>query len=304
MTAAPPPPPPATTAEGGAAHRLRLVALGAVAALGFGVSFPLNHVAVEAASPIAVAMLRALVAAPALALGLRLMGVPAPRGARAWRASLLLGALSTAIPFILLAAGQALIGGGLGGVVFATIPMIVVLAAPLLPPFPRIEARRLPGCAVGLAGVTLATGGGGEGAALGVAMTFAAAACLAVGSILLQRFPDLDPRSLTLGQVTCGAAMLVPTALLWPGVQIGPALAPVPFAAIAANGILSTAAAMCAMYMLIRAAGPASAATINFYTPLIAIVVSAATLGEPLSPILLAAFGLVTLGAWLVARRR
>ncbi len=292
------------TAPSGLAHRLRLVALGAVAAIGFGVSFPLNHVAVEAASPVVVALLRAWIAAPALVLAFAAMGVPLPRSARAWGASLLLGAFSTAIPFILLAAGQALIGGGLGGVVFATIPLIVVLAAPLLPPFPRLEARRLPGCAVGLAGVTLATGGGGEGAVLGVAMTFAAAASLAVGSILLQRFPDLDPRTLTLGQVLCGAAMLTPVTLLWPGVSLAEAFAPVPLAAIAANGILSTAAAMCAMYMLIRAAGPASAATINFFTPLIAIVVSALTLGEPLSPVLLAAFALVALGAWLVARSR
>ncbi|WP_339947716.1 DMT family transporter [uncultured Albimonas sp.] len=297
---APSPPP----AAGSLVERLRLLGLGAIAAIGFGVSFPLNHVAVESASPIAVAMLRAWVAALALALGFWAMGVPAPRGARAWGASAMLGALSTALPFFLLAAGQSRIGGGLGGVVFATIPLIVVLAAPLLPPFPRIEARRLPGCAVGLAGVTLATGGGGEGALLGVAMTFAAAACLAVGSILLQRYPDLDPRSLTLGQVLCGAAMLTPVTLLWPGVEIGPALAPVPFAAIAANGVLSTAAAMCAMYMLIRAAGPASAATINFFTPLIAIAVSALTLGEPLSPVLLAAFAAVVLGAWLVTRRR
>lgn len=297
---APSPPP----AAGSLVERLRLLGLGAIAAIGFGVSFPLNHVAVESASPIAVAMLRAWVAAPALALGFWAMGVPAPRGARAWGASAMLGALSTALPFFLLAAGQSRIGGGLGGVVFATIPLIVVLAAPLLPPFPRIEARRLPGCAVGLAGVTLATGGGGEGALLGVAMTFAAAACLAVGSILLQRYPDLDPRSLTLGQVLCGAAMLTPVTLLWPGVEIGPALAPGPFAAIAANGVLSTAAAMCAMYMLIRAAGPASAATINFFTPLIAIAVSALTLGEPLSPVLLAAFAAVVLGAWLVTRRR
>ena len=291
-------------APAGLARRLRLLALGAVAAVGFGVSFTLNHVAVEAASPLAVALLRAWVAAPALALGFLAMGVPAPRGARAWGASLLLGAFSTAIPFFLLAAGQALIGGGLGGVVFATIPLIVVLAAPLLPPFPGLEARRLPGCAVGLAGVMLATGGGGEGAVAGVAMTFAAAACLAVGSILLQRFPDLDPRTLTLGQVLCGALMLTPVALLWPGVSLAPAFQPRVFAAIAANGILSTAAAMCAMYMLIRAAGPASAATINFFTPLIAIVVSALTLGEPLSPVLLAAFALVALGAWLVARTR
>ena len=108
----------------------------------------------------------------------------------------------------------------------------------------------------------------------------------------------------SLGQVLCGALMLTPVALLWPGVSLAPAFQPRIFAAIAANGILSTAAAMCAMYMLIRAAGPASAATINFFTPLIAIVVSALTLGEPLSPVLLAAFALVALGAWLVARTR
>lgn len=295
-----PPPAPGRVAW---ARRLRLIGLGAAAAIGFGVSFPLNHVAVEAASPLAVAFLRSLVAAPALALALAAMGVAPPRGRRQWGACLLLGSLSTALPFVLLAWGQSMIGGGLGGVVFATIPVLVVLMTPLIPPHPRIEAARLPGCVVGLAGVALATGGGGEGAALGVALTFLSAASLALGSILVQRFPDLDPRTLTLGQVTCGALILAPAVALAPGVSLWPALAPAPLAAIAANGILSTAAAMAAMYMLIREAGPASAATINFFTPLIAIAISALTLGEALSPALLVAFALVVLGAWLVARK-
>ncbi|MBI1397220.1 MAG: EamA family transporter [Betaproteobacteria bacterium] len=121
-----------------------------------------------------------------------------PRGAVAW--------------------GQRHIASGLGGTLFATIPIMSVLMAPLLLAEETFSRHRLAGALVGLAGVVLLIGpsvlarAGEE--VWGISITLPAPLSHTLGATYARRPSDLAPPVMATGQAVVGTAFLTPLALL------------------------------------------------------------------------------------------
>lgn len=234
-----------------------------------------------------------------------------PGAARARTSILAIGALSSAVPFMLLSWGQQHVTSGFAGVSMAAVALMVLPLAHLFVPGERLTARKGFGFLIGFAGVVVLIGGqafDSTGAAQEVPGRLAcltAAGCYAVGSVLTRRLPPVDPVALAAVLLFIGAAVVIPVA--W-AVEGPP---PLPdghtLAALAVLGLLPTAGANFLRILVIRSAGPTFMSLTNYQVPLWSVVLGAAVLGEALPPALLAALALILAGValsqWQAIRR-
>lgn len=231
--------------------------------------------------------------------------------ARAWPSILAIGALSSAVPFMLLSWGQQHVTSGFAGVSMAAVALMVLPLAHFLVPGERMTLRRLAGFVIGFVGVVTLIGGqafestGATQEVTGRLACLMAAGCYAIGSILTRRLPPVDPVALAAVLLFIGTAVVVPVA--W--VIEGPP--PLPdtrtLLALAVLGLLPTAGANFLRILVIRSAGPTFMSLTNYQVPLWSVVFGATLLGEPLPATLLAALALILVGVaisqWGALRR-
>ncbi|MBN2905741.1 MAG: DMT family transporter [Rhodobacteraceae bacterium] len=223
--------------------------------------------------------------------------------ARAWGAILAIGALSSAVPFMMLSWGQQYVTSGFAGVSMAAVALMVLPLAHFFVPGERMNARRVLGFGIGFAGVAVLIGGqafestGAAQEVPGRIACLAAAGCYAVGSILTRRLPPVDPVALSAVLLLVGAAVVIPVA--W-AVEGPP---PLPdgrtLGALAVLGLLPTAGANLLRILVIRSAGPTFMSLTNYQVPLWSVMFGALLLNEPLPPSLLTALGLILVGVAL-----
>ena len=111
----------------------------------WGGSFLFVGIAVAELPPLTIVVARVALAAAALLVALRFMGVALPRERRVWVAFLGMGVLNNAIPFTLIAWGQGHIASGVASIFNATTPLFTVLVAHWLTADERMtgaQARR------------------------------------------------------------------------------------------------------------------------------------------------------------------
>ena len=219
---------------------------------------------------------------------------------RPWGTLLIIGALSSAVPFMLLSWGQQYVTSGFAGVSMAAVALMVLPLAHFLVPGENLSARKLAGFAIGFTGVVLLIGAqafDSTGAALetaGRAACLGAAACYAVSSVLMRRLPPVDPVSLASVLLLIGAMLVIP--LAW-AIEGPP---PLPdrqtIAALAVLGLIPTAAANLLRVMVIRSAGPTFMSLTNYQVPVWSVLLGALILNEPLPPSLIYALGLILSG--------
>jgi drug/metabolite transporter (DMT)-like permease len=109
----------------------------------WGGSFLFVGVAVAELPPLTIVVARVALAAAALLLALRVMGVALPREGRVWVAFLGMGVLNNAIPFTLIAWGQGHIASGVASILNATTPLFTVVVAHWLTADERMTAPKL-----------------------------------------------------------------------------------------------------------------------------------------------------------------
>lgn len=282
-------------------------ALLALTAALFASVFFLNKIAVASLPPLTVAASRvALAAAIALAI-LRLTAGRLPAPGRAWRPLLVVGLLTTAVPFTGIAWGQRYIDSGLAGIIYGTIPIFTVLFAHFLTADERFTARRGVGVAVGLGGVVLIFGpaalAGIGDSLLGSGLTLMAATSHALGAIYVRRCARLSPAVLTAGQLVCGMLLLAPLSLLvdapW---RLQPTTAAL--AAVGAVAVVGTAVPLLITFWLIQRIGATNTSLLAFLMPVIAVGFGAVLLGEWLPWQAFAGLALILAGAAAVGGGR
>lgn len=185
---------------------------------------------------------------------------------------------------------------------FSTPIWVVPLAAWWLDePMP---ARTIAGVAAGVAGMAAVAAPALQASATqppgAYAMLAAAAAAWAVTIVFVRahRFVA-SPLALAPWQMLLAAAVLLPMALVLEGVP--PRAGPRGLAALAYVGPVATAFAYWAMVVVARRLPAATVATALLATPVLGIVLSAWTLGEPIGPELVAGVALVGAGIRLAA---
>ena len=268
----------------------------------WGAAFMFISVAVREVPPLTYVWLRLSIAAGAMWLFLRFNGHKLGLPREVWGSILLLALLNNALPFTLFGWGQTHIASGLASILNATTPIWGVVVAHVLTQDERMTPRKVAGVLLGFGGVatmigpTLLANIGTD--ALAQLACVAASLSYALAAVWARRFRRMgvSPLSVTTGQLTAGAVMMLPLALLvdQPWTQTLPPVTA--WGAIVALALLCTAFGYVLYFRLIETSGATNALLVTLLVPPVAIVLGVAFLGEVLHPRDFAGLALIGLG--------
>jgi drug/metabolite transporter (DMT)-like permease len=253
----------------------------------WGASFMFIKIAVDELAPTTTMALRLVFSAlPLLAIVVYKRGfAPATTEMRSIvRAAMILGVLSTALPFTLIAWGETKIDSGVAAIGNASMPIFVALLALRFRKSERATGSKAVGVVLGLIGVGVLAGVNPEGGWAGVAGTLAvivASISYAVSTLYIQTLLDnVHNDVLAAASVTWGAIFLAP---------FGAAQAPlhVPswgvIASVLALALLGTVAGQLLYFRLVYRYGSARASLVVYLLPVTALFYGALLLGEPIT---------------------
>lgn len=254
----------------------------------WGGSFFFNGVAVRELPSFTLVWLRVAIAAVALLLALRVLGLRMPAGRRVWLAFIGMGLLNNAVPFVLIVWGQHRIASGLASILNATTPLFAVVVAHLTTPDEKLTPMKASGVLAGFAGTAVMIGpdalaGIGAGvlaqlACLGAALSYAFA------GIFGRRFRRMGvpPLATAAGQVCASTLLLAPVTLLADQPWTIPMPHAATWAAILGLGLLSTALAYVLYFRVLATAGATNLLLVTFLLPVSAVLLGVSLLGEAL----------------------
>jgi len=275
------------------ADTARLVLLAAI----WGASFLFNRITAPVLGPVLTAELRTLIAGIALAVYFGLAGFN-PEWRRWGRQYVIVGILTSALPFLLWAYAALTLTAGLMSVLNATSPMWGALwSAVLLRE--RLNSRQVLGLVIGVAGVALVTRPE-AGELVPVLAALAAAFCYGLAGAYMKRWASAVPsRGMAVGTQLTAGVLLIPFIAVSP-----PAMAPTPVvaASMLALGLVCGAIAYLLYFRLIADIGATGALTVTYLIPVFGVLWGALFLGEAISAPMLAGGALVVLGTVFVLR--
>jgi len=271
-------------------------------ALIWGAAFLFISVAVHEVAPLTYVWLRLSIAAAAMWLFLWWRGGTAGLPVQVWGSMLVLALFNNAIPFVLFGWGQTHIASGLAAILNATTPIWGVVVAHLFTHDERLSARKLAGVVLGFGGVTVMIGPALLGSlgsnVLAQIACVTAALCYAFAGVWARRFRSmgLSPLSVTTGQLTAGALVMLPLALLVdrPWLDALPSLKAI--GAITALAVVCSAFAYILYFRLIDRAGATNALLVTLLVPPVAILLGSLVLHEVIEPRDFAGLALIALG--------
>ena len=218
------------------------------------------------------------------------------------RAGVVLGVISTALPFWLIAWGQTRIDSGIAAIGNASMPIFVALLAIRFMPNERVTGQRALGLALGIVGVGVLVGvdpAGGWAGAVGTLAVILAAISYAAGSLYSQH--KLDNAS---GLLVSTASVLWGTVAILPfGVAQGPTSMPgwQAILSVVVLGLLGTAVGLLMYLRLLEDHGSSKASLVVYLLPVIALVYGAVFLDEPIRVTALVGLALILGGVALAS---
>jgi drug/metabolite transporter (DMT)-like permease len=271
-------------------------------ALIWGGAFFFIGVAVRHVPPLTYVWLRLTIGAVGLWIYLMVKGERISLPRQAWGSILLLALLNNALPFTLFGWSQTHIASGLASILNATTPIWGVVVAHFLTRDERMSPGKIAGVLLGFGGVatmigpsllsSLGTSSLAELACVAAALSYALAAVWA------RRFRRLgiSPLSVTTGQLTAGALVMLPMSMFVdrPFASAIPPLSAL--LAITALALLCTALGYVLYFRLIDRAGATNALLVTLLVPPVAILLGGLFLGETLAPQDFAGLALIALG--------
>jgi drug/metabolite transporter (DMT)-like permease len=275
----------------------RLVLLAAI----WGASFLFNRITAPLLGPVLTAELRTLIAGIALAIWFAATGFN-PEWRRWGRQYVIVGMLTSGLPFLLWAYAALSLTAGLMSVLNATSPMWGALWSALLLG-ERLNARRVLGLVIGVVGVALVTRPE-PGATLvypAIIAALVAAFCYGLAGAYMKRWASGVPsRGMAVGTQLAAGVLLIPFIALWP-----PAAAPTPLvaASMLALGLVCGAVAYLLYFRLIADIGATGALTVTYLIPVFGVAWGALFLGETISLPMLLGAALVIAGTVFVLQR-
>jgi drug/metabolite transporter (DMT)-like permease len=268
----------------------------------WGAAFLFIGVAVKHVQPLTYVWLRLTIAAAGMWVVLRWKGRGLGLPREAWRSILLLALLNNALPFSLFGWGQTHIASGLASILNATTPIWGVVVAHFFTSDERMTPRKIAGVLLGVGGVALMIGptllSNLGNSALAQLACVAAALSYALAAVWARRFrkQGLSPMSVTTGQLSAGAIMMLPLMLVvdQPWTQPMPPLEA--WGSIVALALVCSAFGYVLYFRLIDSSGATNALLVTLLVPPVAILLGATFLGEVLAPQDFLGLGLIALG--------
>ena len=277
-----------------------------VTSASFATSLGFNKVIVVEIGPFTLAFLRTVLALPLLLAILPLLGANKQHIFQAIRPALLAGLLLVAIPFTAISYGQQTIASGLGGILYASMPLFTIVFANFMIEDERITAIKIIGILIGMGGVAIAIGPGilinGIGHNVkGELVTLIAPLSYALGTVYLRRHRNLHPVALFSAMFIVASLVMLPVIFFLEEPLL---MRPSNGSLVALAGLATVGTALPAVlsYLLIQRTGATNASLSMFFTPLFAIVYGAFLLGERLPPQALFGLVLIILGSVIVTR--
>jgi drug/metabolite transporter (DMT)-like permease len=272
----------------------------------WGWSFLFIKVGVEGMTPTTVAGLRIALGAGVLLVACRRRGLPVPRDADSLRHFLVVALVGSALPFTMLAWGEERIASNLTAVLNASTPLFAAaFGAVVLRE--RLRPTAVVGLVVGLTGVAVAAGVGGDdlaGSSLaGGLASVAAGACYGYSFTYMKaHLLHLPAEVAAAGQLAVGAVLLAPVALATSAAE-GIDLAPHRVLAVVILGVVGTGYAYVLSYRVVADLGPTTASLVTYLIPVVAVAVGVALLDEVFHLRVLAGGALIVAGIALVHGR-
>jgi drug/metabolite transporter (DMT)-like permease len=265
------------------AWQVWFVLLGAI----WGCSFWWIKLGLRAMSPVDVAFARLAAGAATLLVIAGITRTPLPRKWETWGHLFVLSALLNSAPFTLFSYGETHISAVLAGLINACTPLTTLIVALFILRQESFRPVIIEGLGIGLLGVMVVIGvwnGFGTGQLLGIGACLGAVICYGFGFSYarghLSSLPD-KPVALAAGQVLCGTLQLLPFSLSFGHVHAHRSLSSL--LALGALGILGTGIAYILNFDIVRHAPATIASSVTYLTPVFAVVVGVAFLGESLS---------------------
>jgi drug/metabolite transporter (DMT)-like permease len=204
------------------------------------------------------------------------------------------------VPFSLIAIAERSLSSSVTGVLIATVPLTVVIIAPLFGVRETLSARRLVGLIVGLAGVGVLLGFdtiSGSAQWLGVGALSIAVIGYAVGPLVVQRhLAGVDEIGAVAVSLAVASVILLPFAAATLPRHMPTAVS---LWSISILGVFSTASAMLLYFYVIHAAGAARAAVVAYVSPAIAALLGVLVLHEHFGVSMAAGLALILSGSAL-----
>jgi drug/metabolite transporter (DMT)-like permease len=283
-------------------------------ALIWGSSFMFIELALDDLTPAATMTGRLVFAATALGavLVVRRGFGQAVRSLRQFgRAGVVLGVISTALPFWLIAWGQTRIDSGIAAIGNASMPIFVALLAIWFAQHERVTGFRAFGMVIGLVGVGVLVGvdpQGGWSGAVGTLAVVLASVSYAAGSLYSQhKLGDSSGLLVSTASAIWGTLAILPF-----GIAQAPSDVPgwKAIAAVATLGLVGTALGLMLYLNLLENHGSAKGSLVVYLLPPTALVYGAVFLDEPLRVTALVGLALILAGVAIAsglvrpARRR
>lgn len=276
-----------------------------VLSLIWGASFMFIKVMLEEMGPVAVAWLRLGGGSVFVLLvaGRRLRSL----GVRRWGDLLVQGALSSAIPFMLIPWGEQRIDSSLAAILNAAMPLFVAPLAHIVLVDERMTRLRTAGIALGFAGVVVVIGPDlleiAKSSTQGQLAVVLASASYAAGAVWTRRrMLGIDSTVLAAGQGV--AAFLLVTPLLF-GFESAPSLFDLSSRVLLATiglALLSSGVAIVIYYWLLATVSATHAALVTYLAPVAALFWGWLVLSEGIAAAAVPGLALIVGGVYLVTR--
>jgi drug/metabolite transporter (DMT)-like permease len=273
-----------------------------ILALIWGGAFFFIGVAVRHVQPLTYVWLRLTIAAAAMWVFVGFKGQPLGLPRQVWGSIVLLAVLNNALPFALFGWGQTHIASGLASILNATTPIWGVVVAHFLTHDERMTPRKIAGVLLGFGGVAVMIGpsllSSLGSSALAQLACVTASLSYALAAVWARRFRRMgvSPFSVTTGQLTAGALIMLPLSMIVdrPWTHAFPPLTA--WGAIIALALACTAFGYVLYFRLIETSGATNALLVTLLVPPVAILLGGLFLGESLAPQDFLGLALIALG--------
>ncbi len=260
----------------------------AALAIVWGASFLFIKIGLTGLSPAQVALARVCLGAVALIVIAAWRRKPLPRDPAVWGHLAVVSVLLCVIPFLLFSWAEQYISSGLASIFNATTPLITMLIAAAALPTERFTKARTAGLLLGFLGV-LTIVGVWAGIDVSHELTaqlacLGATTCYGISFVYVRRFiswRNLDAPTIALGQVCCGAVVMLALA---PFIATSPVRLDTPIVlSMIALGALGTGLAYAWNAAIIAAWGASNASAVTYLTPVVGVLLGVLVLDEPLA---------------------
>jgi drug/metabolite transporter (DMT)-like permease len=280
-----------------------------VLALIWGSTWLFIKIGLEDLPPLSFAGIRFVLAVLILGSIVAVRRAPLPRGRADWLLIGSTGLLAFALNYGLLFWGEQHVSSGLAALLQATIPVFGLLIAHLHLPGERLTWGKIAGVLLGVAGVGIVFSNqlevAGPKALWGSAAIVAGAVFVAYANVLVKaRGGHLDPALLAAGQMGCGLVPLLAVGWATEGSPFGFNWTARAVVSLLYLTVVGSVVAFMLFYWLVRNMDVTKTMLIALVTPLFAVLLGMAVLGERLTWRTLAGGALIMSGIGSVVWRR